>query len=74
MDAVPAAVQLHAHRVDQERLVGVQHLHRGMSRLPAMFLVVGVVHPRLRRIGFEAFKQTPGRQRAANQIGQAPLA
>ena len=74
MDAVPAAIELHAYRVDQERLVGVQHLHGGMSRLPAMLLVVGVVHPRLRRIGLEALQQTPGRQRAANQIGQAPLA
>ncbi|MNM98911.1 hypothetical protein D3C81_1114550 [compost metagenome] len=73
MDAVATADQLHAHGVDQERLVRVQHLHGGVGGLPAVLLVVRVVHQDFRLAGVEAFQHAPGRQRAADQVGQPAL-
>ncbi|KAF1050668.1 MAG: hypothetical protein GAK43_02725 [Stenotrophomonas maltophilia] len=73
VDAVAATIQLHAHRVDQERLVRVQHLHRSMGGLPAVLLVVGIEHLRLGRRGVETLEQTPRRQRASDQVGQPAL-
>ncbi len=73
MDAVAAAVQLDAHRVDEERDVRMQHFHRGVGGLPAVLLVVRIEHPHLRRAALEILQQPPGRERAADQVGQPAL-
>ncbi|MDT4823321.1 hypothetical protein FQZ97_565440 [compost metagenome] len=73
VDAVAAAVQFHAHRVHQEGDVRVQHFNGGVGGLPAVLLVVGVEYPHFRAGGVEAFHQAPGRQGAADQVGQATL-
>ncbi|MDT4802000.1 hypothetical protein FQZ97_347150 [compost metagenome] len=73
VDAVAATVHLHAHRIDQERDVRVQHLDRGVGRLPAVLLVVRVEHLHLRLRRLEALHQPPGRQGAADQVGQPSL-
>ncbi|MCY1425831.1 hypothetical protein D9M71_416320 [compost metagenome] len=73
VDAVAAADQLHAHGIDQERLVRMQHLHRGVGGLPAVLLVVGVVDLHFRLAGVEALEHAPGRQGAADQVGQPAL-
>ena len=72
VDAVAATVQLHAHRVDQERQVSVQHLDGGVGGLPAVLFVVGVVHAH-QRLAIEAFEQAPGRKGAAGQVAKAAL-
>lgn len=72
VDTVAAAVQLHAHRVDQERQVGVQHLDGGMGGLPAVLFVVAVVHAH-QRLAIEALEQAPGRKGAAGQVAKAAL-
>ncbi|MNN09572.1 hypothetical protein D3C81_1224570 [compost metagenome] len=73
MDAVAAAVELGAYRVDQERQVMVQDFDRGVGRLPAMTLVIGVVDMNLRVGRVETFDDAPGRQGATGQVRQAAL-
>ena len=51
---IPAAVQDHPHRVDQERHVVGDNLDDGVGRLPAVLLDPGVVDPDLR-----AARRTP---------------
>ncbi|MNP25412.1 hypothetical protein D3C76_1182200 [compost metagenome] len=60
VDAVATAVELGAHRVDQERQVMVQHFDHGMGRLPAIAFVIRVVHPHLRVFGVETLDDAPG--------------
>ncbi|MNH04585.1 hypothetical protein D3C79_638850 [compost metagenome] len=60
VDAVAAAVEFGADRVDQERQVMVQHLDHGVGRLPAIAFVIGVVHPYLRVFGVETLDDAPG--------------
>ncbi len=73
VDAVAAAVELGAHRVDQEWQVVVQHLDHGVRGLPAVAFVIGVVDPHLRVRGVEALDDAPGGQRAAGQVRQPAL-
>lgn len=73
MDAVAAAVQFHAHRVDQERQVRVQHFHRGVGGLPAVLLVVGVVYADFGLVAVEALQQAPGGKGATDQVGKPTL-
>ncbi|MNS73761.1 hypothetical protein D3C72_1072120 [compost metagenome] len=60
VDAVAAAVELGAYRVDQERQVVVQHFDHAVGRLPAIAFVIGVVHPYLRVFGVETLDDAPG--------------
>mgnify|MGYP002714469878 CR=1 FL=1 len=73
VDAVAVAVELHAHRVDQKRNVAMEDFHRGVGGLPAMLLVIGVERAYLRLGVIELLQHAPGRQGAADQVGQAPL-
>ena len=51
----------------------MQHLDHGVARLPAVSFVIRIedLDPRLGRI--EDIQQTPGRQHAADQIGEPTL-
>ncbi len=73
VDAVTAAGQLHAHRVDQERHVRMQHLDHAVGGLPAMLFIIGIEDLHFRHGGVEALEQPPAGQRRANQVAHAPL-
>ena len=73
MNAVTATVQLGTHRVHQKRQVVVQDFNCRVGGLPAVALVVGVEHPHLRLGRVETLQQAPRRQRAAGEVGHAPL-
>ena len=73
MDAVAAARQLHAHRIDQKRHVRMQHLDHAVGRLPAVLLEVGVEYLHLGFGGIEALQQAPAGQCRADQIAHAPF-
>jgi len=73
VDAVTMAIELHAHRVDQERDVAMQDFHRRVGGLPAVLLVIGVEGAHLRLGVIELLQHVPGRQGAADQVGQTPL-
>ena len=73
VDAVAAAVQLGAHRVDQKRQVVVQHFDRGVGRLPAVAFVIRVVDAHLRLRVIEALKQAPRGKSTASEVGEATL-
>ena len=73
MNAVAAAIEFHADGVDQERHIRVQHFHRGVGGLPAVLFIIRVEHLHLRAGRLEILQQTPGRKRAADQIGQSSL-
>ena len=51
----------------------VQHLDDRVGRLPAVALVIGVVHAHLRVLGVEALDDAPGREGAAGQVGKPAL-
>ena len=65
---VRAAVQHHAHRVDQERHVVGDDLDDGMGRLPAVLLDLGVVDPDLRLPGRAPPGEVEVRRRGAVEI------
>ncbi len=69
MDAVAAAVEFGAHRVDQKRQVVVQHFDGGVGGLPAVAFVVRVIDPHLGLGVLEAGHKTPGRQGATGEVG-----
>ncbi len=71
MDAVAAARQFHAHRIDQERHVRVQYLEHAMGRLPAVLFVVRVEYLHLGRGRVETLQQAPTGQGGADQVGHA---
>ncbi len=73
MNAITAAGELHAHRVDQEWHVRMQYLDHAMGRLPAMFLVVRVEHLHFRHGWIEALQEAPAGQRRTDQVAHAPL-
>jgi len=73
VDAVTATVQLGTHRVHQERQVVMQYFDRSVRRLPAVTFVIRVKDPHLRLGRVETLQQTPGRQRAACQVGHPTL-
>ncbi|VXC89677.1 hypothetical protein PSEUDO9AZ_20590 [Pseudomonas sp. 9AZ] len=73
VDAVTTTVQLHAHRVDQERNVTVQNFHGRVGGLPAVFFIIGVEYPHFGLGRFKTLQQSPGRQSAADQIREATL-
>ncbi|MCY1420974.1 hypothetical protein D9M71_366140 [compost metagenome] len=73
MDAVPAAVQLGADRVHQKRQVVVQYFDGRVGRLPAVTLVIGVVHANLGLGVVETLQHAPGRQGATGQVGKPAL-
>ena len=73
VDAVTAAVQLHAHRVDQKRNIAVQNFHGSVGGLPAVFFIIGVEYPHFGLGRFKTLQQPPGRQGAADQIREATL-
>lgn len=73
VDAVAATVQFGTDRVDQKWQVVVQDFDRGVGRLPAMTLVIGVVDAHLRLRVIEALKQAPRRESTASEVGEATL-
>ena len=72
VDAVPAPVERHAHRIHQERHVRMQHLHHAVRGLPAVLFVVGVERPH-HGLATKCLQQPPGGQGAAFQVAQAIL-
>ena len=67
---VPAAVQDHPHRVDQERHVVGDDLDDGVGRLPAVLLDSRVVDPDLRAARIAPAGEVEVRHRGAVQIAR----
>ena len=68
-----AAVELDAHRIDQEGHVLVQHGDEGMGGLPAVLLEVGVEDPHLGIGGIELLQEVPHRERGAVDVVETAI-
>ena len=73
VDPEPAAVQLHAHRIDQERHVVGHDLDGRVGRLPAVLLEVRVVDAHLRRAGCALAGEVEVPEREAVEIERVAL-
>src|SRR5690606_38599426 len=73
MDGKAASHQLHAHRIDQKRHIGVQHLDQAMGRLPAVLFVIGIEDLRSRLCRIKVLQQPPAGKRRPDKVTHAPL-
>ena len=68
------AVDLHRHRIDQERHVVVDDLDHRVAGLPAVFFQARIGHAQLGRAGAETAQKIPVRQRRPVQVLHIALA
>jgi hypothetical protein len=73
VDAEAAPVQLHRHRIDQERHVVGDDLHRRVRRLPAVLLELRVVDAQLRLAGRARACEVEVGQRSAVEVDRGAL-
>ena len=67
------AVDLHRHRIDQERHVVVDDLDHRVRRLPAMLGDGGIEHPHLGVPGVALVRELPLRDRRAVKVGRRAI-
>ena len=73
MQRQPVAVDLHRHRVDQERHVVVDDFDDGMRGLPAVLFERRIEHPHASAARVALAREVPVRQHRAVEIGRLPL-